>query len=419
MSISEKLERFKRGVMILVLSGAGVPMANAVTFDITAAYKPDPANPSSSFVNITPSSGFCTVSPSQCTSRNMFSARLPVTFASNKAIQANHADVRQGAMFKMPTGAGGWRTLRVTHANGQSESVQIRIAGFGSQYRLSDSASNLIGEGGADQHYAHGKLWGGHLWSSGPAGCPGLGYFGISPDSFNFFWLNPVPNVCSVKPSYPIAAMSYSYLDVAFEMRMPNPLRMTAGHYTGALTMGIGPGQELDFGDVMIPSDSVLTLNFNFDVDVMLKVEIPPGGNLVELVPEGGWHAWLSQGRRPTRLFRDQTFNISASSRFNMWLECQYSSGNSCALISLSPVHISTVDISVSLPHGLTDAAGQPITRRLLADKNKVEVHPGSFIDRKAATLHFEIPRDRVEAMLAMGTTAYSGFVTVIWDSEV
>ena len=45
---------------------------------------------------------------------------------------------------------------------------------------------------------------------------------------------------------------------------------------------------------------------------------------------------------------------------------------------------------------------------------------PTFYVDRKPSTLHFEIERDEVEKMLKLGESrAYSGNITVIWDSEV
>ncbi|MDP9784137.1 hypothetical protein J2W59_003983 [Pseudomonas fluorescens] len=215
--------------------------------------------------------------------------------------------------------------------------------------------------------------------------------------------------------------MDYNYLDFAYELRTPNPLKMSSGQYTGSLTYSIGPGQDVDMGDVMIPNDSTLTLNFKLDVEHTLKIEVPPGGNRVDLEPQEGWQSWLNSGRKPTRLFRDQRFHISASSRFKMALECQYVSGNTCAISETDTGHAVPVDVGVSLPDGLTDAAGQPVNRRrLLRDGSGTELfQPGFYVDRRSGTLHFEVARNHVEDMLDSGAKAYSGNVTVIWDSEV
>jgi hypothetical protein len=153
-----------------------------------------------------------------------------------------------------------------------------------------------------------------------------------------------------------------------------------------------------------------------------MKVDIPPGGNRVALQPVGGWQSWLNEGRKPTRLMRDQTFNISASSRFKMNIECQYFFVNDCLIREPGTGHAVPLEVSVSLPNGLTDGAGQAVNRRrLLRDGTGTELfQPSFYLDRKVGTLHFEVARDAVERMIREGEArTYSGNVTVIWDSEV
>lgn len=72
--------------------------------------------------------------------------------------------------------------------------------------------------------------------------------------------------------------MTYGYLDFAYELRTPDPLKMSSGNYTGTLRYSMGPRGDFDFGDVMIPDDTELTLDFNLEVQHTLKVDIPPGG---------------------------------------------------------------------------------------------------------------------------------------------
>jgi hypothetical protein len=239
--------------------------------------------------------------------------------------------------------------------------------------------------------------------------------------AYFFFWITPVEGTCAKRASYLIPSIFYNSLTLGYELRTPNPLKMSSGQYIGSLVYSVGPGQDFDMGDLMIPTDSVITLNFKLDVEHNLKVEVPPGGNRVELVPQEGWQAWLNSGRKPTRLFRDQRFHISTSSRFKMGLECQYISGNTCAITETGTGHAVPVDVRVSLPEGLADAGGQPVDRRpLLRDGSGTELfQPSIYVDRRSGMLHFEVARGSVEQMLDTGARAYSGSVTVIWDSEV
>ncbi|WP_417696155.1 hypothetical protein [Pseudomonas sp.] len=398
---------------------ACVPVANALNQDISALFRPDASKPQeNTFLNTTPVSGYCAQYPAECRSTKMFSIRMPLTASSTGPIQAGHGDARQGAMFKVPAN---WRTAQVTHlTTGETETVEVRWSGIGSRYQFPGSVIDLVG-GGVDMLTAHKRLWNGSSWVYAPSPCQYSGVGAYGSNWYMFFWKTPVEGACAKRANYLIPSMSYTYLDFAYELRTPNPLKMSSGRYTGSLTFSVGPGQDVDLGDVMIPNDSAITLNFNLDVEHTLKVEVPPGGNRVELVPQEGWKSWLNSGRKPTRLFRDQRFHISASSRFKMALECQHISGNTCAITETATGHAVPVDVSVTLPDDLTDAGGLPVNRRrLLRDGSGTELfRPGLYVDRRLGMLHFEVGQSSVEQMLDTGATAYSGNVTVIWDSEV
>lgn len=411
-----KIHRFNQaigwgGVCGWLLSSA----AYGVSQEIRAVYIPDPANPqTNTFINQTPQSGYCGTYPNDC--KPMSGVRLPLRFASIRAIEPG-ASERNGAMFRMPAQ---WRSLVVTNVfTGESATVEMRIGGFGSQYVLSDTAASLTGE--TDDQQAHFKLWG-TSWGFAPLPCRAGAMSSYGPDFYRFFWKTPAEGTCAKQTAFMIPWMSYGYLDVAYELRTPNPLQMSAGLYTGALTYGVGPGMDMDTGDNLLPDNSAVTFRFVLDVQHVLKVDIPPGGNKVVLVPQGGWQAWLQQGRKPVRLFRDQTFNISSSSRFKMFVECQYGGVQSCGLRDAEGgVTDAQVFVSVSLPDSITDSAGQPVRRRpLTSSPDAPGFQPGRFLERAAGTLHFEIPRDYVEQMLQPGQARrYAGNVTVIWDSEV
>ena len=386
---------------------------------ILASFRPDSANPQQNkFRNDTPSSGYCAGYPSECRDNDMFSLHVPIQFNSNAPIQANHPSSRQGATFKVPAQ---WRELSVVHeTTGEPETVKVRIAGLGSQYVTEDVLS-LVG-GGSSYVFAHAQLWGAS-WVYAPAPCLYSGVGLVGSNNYAFFWKTPAEASCDKQARFNVPWLRYSYLDFAYELITPNPLGMSSGRYSGRLTYSVGPNGDFDMGDVMQPTDSTLVLNFTLEVQHTLKVEIPPGGNRVELVPQGGWQAWLTQGRKPTRLFRDQTFNMSSSSRFKMNLDCQYTlDGNRCSVRDPVSGHVVPLDVSVTLPNGLVDAAAQPVNRRpLRRDGIGTELfQPRFYVDRKPGTLHFEIARDEVGEMLKPGIArSYSGLVTVIWDSEV
>ncbi|WP_338584947.1 hypothetical protein [Pseudomonas sp. MAG733B] len=405
---------------LCVLALFVAPSAEAVNKEIRALFTPDSANPQSNkFINQTPSTGYCEYYPDICRNSDTFSIRLMTRLESNKAIQAN-AGPRDSAMFKVP---GGWRSLTVTNVDtNESKTVEVRISGVGSNHVLSDTAVKLTGAPNAGE--GHSRLWNGGSWVNPAPPCTTTGMGFYSDNSYAFFWKAPDERTCVKIARFPIPAMTYTYLDFAYELRTPNPLEMSSGHYTGSLSYRLGPGGDFDFGDVMIPNDSDLILDFNLEVQHTLKVEIPPGGEKIQLVPAGGWQGWLQSGRRPVNLFRDQTFNISASSRFKMLMGCGPGVNGECALEDIETRRRVELFVSVSMPNGITDLSGQPVRRLRLKTGagNELYFKPGFYVDRAPGTLHFEVPPHSMANMLRPGEGIggkYSGVVVVIWDSEV
>ncbi|KAF6696667.1 hypothetical protein HFD98_00055 [Pseudomonas sp. EKM23D] len=401
-------------VLVGLLSLGGTGTAQAISENITALFKPDPTNPMvNKFQNTTPISSICQSHiPTQCQALNLFSLRIPGFDAlSNGPILANHADERQGFMVQVPSH---WRNVLVTHTKtGETETVQMRIAGFGGLWQVPRppgvSAWAQPGVGWTQQ------------WARAPSPCISTGHLKAGLQTATYFWMVPEgAGVCSRKPSQELAYMRIYQMEYAYELRTPNPLGMSSGEYTGSLTYTMGPGGDYDFGDVLIPTDNQLTFSIFLEVQHDLKVEVPPGGNRIELVPQGGWQTWLNQGRKPARLFRDQTFNISASSRFKMQLECERVMGNTCALRNADG-HQVPLDISVSLPYGLNRPDGSAVNRQplLLSGAGTELFQPGYYVNRRPGTLHFEVAKEHADSMLAQGGSTYSGQATVIWDSDL
>lgn len=405
---------------LLILS-TSVP-ARAASIEVTALFKPDPANPMrNEFINTTPYSGHCAAYPVFCDQLSIFSILVPIEFNSIAPIEAGHSDRRKGAMFNPPTD---WRPLQVVHeTSGARSTLEVRIASIGARYHLPDTVQNIIGEGApANNSLAHEMLWSGYNWTFPPSPCAYTGGMYVEPTWRSFFWLTRPGSVCAPKAAYRIESLRYNALQIGYELRTPDPLKMETGRYVGTYTYGVGPGRDFDMGDIMLPSDDSLSINFILDVQHTLKVDIPPGGEKVRLTPAGGWQSWLHAGRNPVSLFRDQTFHISASSRFKMYVECESWATLECVIedaIGRRPVEL---QISVSLPNGLTDQAGQPVKRRRLrAGPTGAQIfQPGFYVDRAPGVLHFEVPKEEVEWMLSEKVQSpYSGSVTVIWDSEV
>nr|WP_225927288.1 hypothetical protein [Pseudomonas ekonensis] len=396
-----------------VLTALSPLHAGAVTQQIRAAFKPDPANPQhNTFTNTTPVSGFCLDNPSQCQALNLFSLRLPIRSESNATIRAGHTNERSGAMFNIPSQ---WQSIIVTHPTAPPQEVKFRVAGMGVSYRLPKPAPELTDGAG------HDYLFEGGIWRY--AGPPCTGLSGAGDDmGFNSFWRHPVgAGTCAKKAMFDIPQpFKYETFDITYELMTPNPLQMVSGQYTGQHAFSVGPNRDFDLGDVMVADDNVIVFDFLLDVQHALKVDIPPGGDKVRLVPSGGWQNWLQAGRRPERLFRDQLFHISTSSRFKMLLDCRISGFDGLIEDPVSRRSIK-LKIYVSMPDGITDHTGNPVKELLLRAGPSYGriMQPGHYVERQPGVLHFEIAPHEMSQMLQPGVASrYSGDVTVIWDSE-
>lgn len=403
----------KQCAFALALVSMSLP-AHALVQNITAVFRPDPSNPMvNKFENTTPHSGVCAWHvPARCEALNTFSIRDAAFRAESvEPIEANHEDPRKGAYFKVPSS---WRDVQVVHVGtGEVETVQMRIAGIGTRWDV----PRPPGVSG----WANGGTGWTYYWSNGAPPCQGVNYLAASASYALFFWIVPEGvGACTVNPGTTFARLTYSHLEYGYELKTPNPLGMASGEYRGSLTYSIGPGGDFDFGDVMASTESALTFNFQLAVEHELKVDLPPGGNRIELLPEGGWQAWLNRGRQPARLFRDQTFVISASGRFKMQLECSLAVGNTCGLRNGAGDQV-PLQVAVSLPFGLQNQAGQAVNKQpLRLDGVGTELfQPAFYVNNRAGTLHFEVEKDQVKDMLEQPGSTYSGVVTVIWDSEV
>jgi len=404
----------KKITLLLCLLIMNVPEALALNQEIRALFQPDSSKPNNNaFVNQTPNSGYCQTHPTECANFRMFSIRVPARFTSTR-----YVGIGDSVGVKAPVR---WSRLTVTHTQTQAtETLAVRITGLGSNYVLSHPAMRLAG--GSTPLEAHGRLWTTDSWVNGVARpCTYSGVAEHGPETFRFFWKTPFDAMCAKIPAYHIPSMSFDTLDFAYELLTPNPLGMASGRYVGSLTYTLGPGGDFDMGSLMQADDSNLTLDFVLDVQHTLKVDIPPGGNHIVLEPQGGWRSWLESGRKPVRLYRDQLFHISASSQFTMKLECEHElgTGTGCAILDRETGYAGGVDVSVSLPNGLTDSAGQAVRRFPLRRDTSPVFKPGFYVDRRPGTLHFEISKDWTDWLInnAKGRP-YKGNITVIWDSE-
>lgn len=395
-----------------LLTALSASPAGAANQEIRALFQPDPAHPNKNvFINQTPNSGYCAVWPDQCVDNQMFSIELPIRFTSSRFMSAGFP-----LSLKVPAN---WRQLTVTNRDTQeTETVEVRVIGIGSDFVLSDTAANLVGV--SDILEGHQKLWTTSSWVYAPAPCQYSGVGSYTPSTYRFFWKTPVEASCTKVTAFLIPGMAFRTMDFAYELRTPNPLGMSSGLYTGSLSYTLGPGGDFDLGMQMYPDDSNLTLDFVLDVQHTLKVDLPPGGNKVTLEPAGGWQSWLDSGRKPTKIFRDQPYFLSASSRFKVRMTCDSLGGEECNL--RSPTGRSTkATVKLSVPGGIVGPGGADgWTGSLLHNLWIGPFQPTHYVDRKPGNLHFSISQRDIEFLLQPGVNdTLTGRITIIWDSEV
>ncbi|VVN76988.1 hypothetical protein PS718_00807 [Pseudomonas fluorescens] len=390
-----------------------MPAAQAASQEIRALFQPDSTQPNkNTFVNKTPNSGYCATFPEQCAATNMFSIRVPMRFDSTRPLRYGDS-----IPVKVPSL---WRQITVTNQDTQeTETVEVRIMGVGSNYVLSRPAFEIVGV--TDPRQGHEFLWSTKSWVYAPPPCQysGVGNYSTDGKSYRFFWKAPKEVDCAKVSNYYIPSMYFDTLDFAYELRTPNPLGMSSGLYTGAIAYSVGPGGDFSLGPLFTADDGLLNLDFVLDVQHTLKVDLPPGGNKVSLEPEGGWAPWINSGRKPTRIFRDQLFYISASSRFKVMLLCSSNGGNDCSMFSPKG-DTAQFQVFITLPPGITGPGG-PVTRHPLNYNNWAgPFQPDLYVDRKAGSLNFDMTPFAINFLLRPGKNdTLSGNVTIIWDSDV
>ncbi|MGP6431350.1 hypothetical protein [Pseudomonas paraglycinae] len=390
-----------------------LPPVEAANQEIRALFQPDPTQPSKNvFINKTPNSGYCADYPDECAHQGMFSLRVPIRFSTFTPMFSTN-----GVWVKVPAD---WRVVNVINQQTQqTHPVEVRISGIGSRYRLSKPVTELTGE--PNEAEAHRKLWVGSSWvyAASPCEYSGVGFPGAT--TYQFFWKTPVLGSCNKVALFDIGHMEFEYLDIAYELRTPNPLSMATGVYTGSLPYSVGPGSaDFNMGPFFRADDANLTLDFVLDVQHELKVSLPPGGDKVTMEPPGGWRSWIETGRMPTDIYRDQLFHISASSRFKVMMICNSLGGSECG-IGNNEVGFSKFEVRLTLPAGIVGPGNSDGWSGTLMHNTWLgPFEPTRYVDRKPGNLRFQIPRRWIESLLKPGMNGTLwGNVTVIFDSEV
>ncbi|WP_322616322.1 hypothetical protein [Pseudomonas sp. BIC9C] len=401
-----------RLVLGSALCGFYAGLSNAAVLEVQGEIRPDPSNPGGAqIINNTPVTGYCTEFPGMCGMLNLRSNTFNISFHSSGSIPVGHV-----IPFGFPAT---WRTFTVSHSSipGETAEIQIRIAGVGTRYRLSQKAQEIVGLPiGMDEFYYHTTLWGAS-WVEATPPCRPATEWGRGADAngtdFTVFWLTPEDvTTCPKSPRYVIPGMSLQRLDVHYELRAVRPEKLIGGNYQGSYTYSMG--SDFDMGSLNA-SDPSMTFNLNLTVKQDVKVEM--SADRVYLAPKSGWMEWITHGRKPEKLLGDLRFFILSSSPFKMDLNCERPGIDTCLISNGS--HQVPVDIGVSLPSPWVDDTGQPIARRplKLGGAGLQNIKPAGLPNHLPSLLHFAVPQDSVKDM--QSGSSYRGTVYITFDSDI
>jgi len=308
-----------------------------------------------------------------------------------------------------------WREVDVTHTDGSTQKVKIRIVGMGGAYNLSQAVSSLPGAPG------HPDLWKEGRWIYAPTGCS---YGGVSASTskwYRFFWGFDSSNPCVKTALFDVSpGIFFDEINFTYEMQTPNPLAMHIGTYTGQITYTIGPNGDFKFGSAT-SVDPTITLNLKLSVQHTLRVEFPVNTERLSLQPEGGWQQWIYNGTKflPKKLIGNVPFQQWSSTKFKMQLQCQYQVGSDCGIQNDKGTTLVPVKTLVTLPYGLQNSNGQPVNRYPLSADIPAIFQPTRYVNNERSALNFEVDKAGVEQMVNSGGGRFRGDVTVIWDSQI
>lgn len=403
---------------LLAVSTAGM----AETMEITASFSPSMDRPeNNTFTNTTPQGGYCVRRPQFC-SENRVSANIPLSASPSRTIEANSSP-RDGLYIKMPST---FRSLTVTSETGAQAQVQFRVSAIGFIAYFPSGTLEMMGQG---------WVGGGLVYAPSPCIGPGVAFF--SDTTYEFVWnYNTGDSAC-----YKISTISRSGYpefrnnSIGYELQTPDPLKMEAGIYRGSLTLSVGPGGDIDFGDNYQASDTELTINFTLSVNHEFKLTTNADDQAVSLQPcasgrvctadegQSNWERWMVSRATP-QLTGRSNFSLSTSGAFTVYLECEQQSGPDCALRSdKMPSQTVPVSTLLTLPDNIVDnVTGSTVSKRRLEagrDLTKNVFVTKTFGQNRAGSIDFLVGQKDVDTMLATRPDTYRGAVTVIFDPKI
>ncbi|WP_436874268.1 hypothetical protein [Kosakonia sacchari] len=400
---------------------------SAATMDITASFTPSLENPeNNTFTNTTPAGGYCTDYPEQCLNLKTFSISMGgITASLATAGFTANSDPRMGVYLRMP---GAWRDITLTNQeDGSHTIVRFRVGGFGAVLNTHNAWT-------IDDYKGS---WSGGSFVNAPSPCMFSGVGAYTTRYYRFMWRWPADNAACYKVAkIPLTGEPYLINDtsIMYELQTPEPLKLTSGLYEGTLSLTVGPGGDIDFGDNFQASDNQLNLHFSLSVNHELKLTTTPENQSVSLQPcaagkictadegEANWERWMVTRITP-QLTGRSNFNLTSSGSFTVFLDCADQIGKECALTSDNSGQQVPMKVMINLPEKVVDmqtgsrVSGRPLLIGKSAGQNYFTAK--TYGTNEPGSIDFLVRQKDVDTMLSTRPDIYRGAVSVIFDPNI
>lgn len=400
-------------LLIAMLSSVTVAPACAADVNLQFEFTSDSSNPGKKeFTNKTPVTGLCAEMPGAFScgpEGGKGSSKIDVTLDRKDGILHPAYNLVQ---FKIPE----LRSFYVKSADGREYPVKLKITGVAARYDI--SPSTVMSITGKPPPRGHSDLWQGGAIENVLLPCSStLLDNGMHPSQYRFVWYSGPGNICGKKLAPNLSAFPRLKLDslsIVYQLDTPGPLEMAAGTYEGVTTYRMR--DDFDPGIFMQPSRASFDVKVTLKVNHAFRVSLLSDNRKHELTPSSGWADWNNKGRPVTLLDTSYIiFSLETSSPFTMKLYCEVTLQSDCGLKTAQNATVK-VRTLVSLPNGVTNEEGRPVSRQQLSAltpwKYKVSRYVSSHGELKFEILAAEMAKMKIGTM-------YSGTVTVVWDSDI
>lgn len=213
------------------------------------------------------------------------------------------------------------------------------------------------------------------------------------------------------------SAVALKNISITAELTLPNPLTMESGIYI------TNDDLNLDLGETFSPwlPDVLFGLNFYFRISHELRITPQSGANSsVLLAPKQGWENISYNEKKPISLTARSNFGISSSGPFTVYLKCDQTEEEHCAIRSDRDPSITVpVESYLTLPVNINQ---EKVNKQLLKVGKDLENNIFNTINRVqngSGHIDFKVKPFHVDNMIKRGADTYRGTVTVIFDSDL